>query len=77
MRCINNHYVDPRINQQLDAFIGIATGTDSGTNTQRAGGIFAGQREIGGFLEIFCGDHAAECKIFVNNKHLLNAMLVQ
>src|SRR5690554_4906284 len=73
---INYDDVDTRLSQCRYAGFSIAASTHSGTYPQTTLVIFAGQRVILGFLDIFYDNQSAQLEVIVNYQHFFDAMAV-
>ena len=74
---IDNDDVDAGSDQRFKTIIRIATRTHRGADTQCTTAVFARERKVFRLLEVFRRNHAPELEIFVDDKDLLDAVLVQ
>ena len=77
VRSVHDQYVDARVDQRVDAIVGIRARADCRSDAQRAGRVLAGMWEVLGFLEILGRDHALEFEAVTDDQHLFDAVLVQ
>ena len=70
-------HVDTRLDERIDAIVGVEPGADRRTDTQRARRVLAGAREVLGFLEVLGSNHALEFEVVTDDEDFLDAVLVQ
>ena len=76
MRCIDDHYVNAGLNKCVDPIIGVVTGANRRTDTQRTAVVLARAWVVLGLLEIFGRNHAFEFKVVIDDKNLLDSVLM-